>query len=75
MGSPCRDMPQQGLSAPAQSEFPDIRLQYPFQSSERNQNVGLQPSLAGSFVKFGVLPRWMRIKNIDERLDFRDEPC
>ena len=29
MGSPCRGMPQQGLNAPAQSEFPDLRIQYP----------------------------------------------
>ena len=28
MGSPCWGMPQQGLSAPAQSEFPDLRVQY-----------------------------------------------
>jgi len=28
MGSPCWGMPQQGLMVPAQSEFPDLRVQY-----------------------------------------------
>jgi hypothetical protein len=28
MGSPCWGMPQQGLMAPTQSEFPDLRVQY-----------------------------------------------
>jgi hypothetical protein len=30
MGSPCWGMPQQGLSAPAQSKFPDLTVQYLF---------------------------------------------
>ena len=60
MGSPCRDAPRQGLTAPASSKFPDLTLHDPWirqilemikennRFTQRTHTIHLTPPLSES---------------------------